>query len=213
MPPQFGAPSGRERREGGGETPPTAERAPILTFYRGFDGYSSTFRELPSRPTSGSALTSGNGSQRPLSTQGFLKSIRITEKTAEAGVRKPIYRVTVGPCPTIPLPRPATLGLRPMTDATIPTESGLKVSAPWRRWLPFVGIVASVAVCSQDHGVICIDEDTCDGKPRRCLASGRNSPETRGRGGWRSPPAPCTMGHYLSVLNLAEGMSTNGACV
>ena len=107
-----------------------AGKAPILASRPSFDGYSRTFREPPSRPTWGNALTCGNADGRPRSTRGVAESIRITEKTAGAGVHKPIDRVTAGPCPTIPFPRPATLGLRTMTDATIPTESGIKVSVP-----------------------------------------------------------------------------------
>ena len=114
-----------------------AGKAPILASRPSFDGYSRTFREPLSRPRSGNALTCGNVGGRPRSTRGVAESIRITEKTAGAGVHKPIDRVTAGPCPTIPFPRPATLGLRTMTDATIPTESGIKVSVPWRR-LPYV---------------------------------------------------------------------------
>ena len=57
-----------------------AKNAPILVFLPSFDGYSSTFREPPSRPRSGNVLTCGNADRRPRSTRGFLKSIRITVK-------------------------------------------------------------------------------------------------------------------------------------
>ena len=72
----------RSRRGGG--RPKGARvtgKAPILVRSPSFDGYSSTFRDLPGRPRSGDALTCGNVGRGPRSTRGFLKSTRITEKT------------------------------------------------------------------------------------------------------------------------------------
>ena len=78
----------RERRlpgpEGLGHGPKgrrAAGRAPTLVRSQSFDGYSSTFRDLPGRPKAGNVLTCGNADRKPRSTRGFLKSTRITEKT------------------------------------------------------------------------------------------------------------------------------------
>ncbi len=66
---------------GGSEGARAAGRAPIPVRSQSFDGYSSTFRDLPGRPRTSDALTCGNAGRRPRSTRGFLKSTRITEKT------------------------------------------------------------------------------------------------------------------------------------
>ena len=68
------------RRDRGAGRGPGGGRSPILVFLPGFDGYSSTFREPPSRPRPGNALTCGNVGGRPRPTRGFAKSVRITEK-------------------------------------------------------------------------------------------------------------------------------------
>ena len=72
------------RRDAGRSRP--AEKALVPASRRGFDGYSSTFREPPSRPTSGSALTCGNVGRRPRSTRGAAESTRISEKNLQGRV-------------------------------------------------------------------------------------------------------------------------------
>ncbi len=128
-----------------------AGTAPVPVFLPGFDGYSSTFRDLPGGPRSGNALTCENASRGPRSTRASANSTRITEKPAGAGEHKPVYLAATGSCPAIRCLRPTMSGLRlgpcarrTLNDATIPTKRRAKVPEAWRGWLPFVGNVAWV---------------------------------------------------------------------
>ncbi len=139
---------------GGVEGARPAGRSPILVLRPSFDGYSSTFRDLSSRPAAGSALACGNAGQIPRSTRGVVKSIRITEKVFRNGRLRTGCHAAAGPCPAMPAPAPddagAARGLaapqsrsRLATDATVPTKSGPES----------VGTVASVVADCRERGV------------------------------------------------------------